>query len=348
MKKVFGLFLSLIVLMGLSACEKGYSTLTFVASGESSVTLVKVGEPFDISLEYSMDGKNWKPYTIGETIFLLEDKLSFRAEESGNKRFSKDKDDYYQFRISGDIDAKGSIMSLLDRSDRKDTVPSYAFFNLFRDCTGLTKAPALPATALAEGCYSGMFSGCTSLTKVPALPATVLALTCYCDMFTGCTNLKKAPVLPATEMASSCYYDMFSGCTSLKKAPALPATELAWGCYEGMFYGCTSLKKAPALPAMELAVSCYRSMFIGCTSLKKAPVLPATELVMYCYSSMFYGCKSLNYVKAMFINNRPSLGATSYWLWGVSPTGTFVKSKDATWDVRGSSGIPDGWNVVTE
>ena len=270
MKKVFGLFLSLIVLMGLSACEKGYSTLTFVASGESSVTLVKVGEPFDISLEYSMDGKNWKPYTIGETIFLLEDKLSFRAEESGNKRFSKDKDDYYQFRISGDIAAKGSIMSLLDRSDRKDTVPSYAFFNLFRDCTGLTKAPALLATALAEGCYSGMFSGCTSLKKAPVLPATVLALTCYCDMFTGCT------------------------------------------------------------------------------SLKKAPALPATELVMYCYSSMFYGCKSLNYVKAMFINNRPSLGATSYWLWGVSLTGTFVKSKDATWDVRGSSGIPDGWNVVTE
>lgn len=66
MKKVIGLFLSLIVLMGLSACEaelpddskkpnpepkpEETECLTFVSSGESSVTLVKVGKPFDISL----------------------------------------------------------------------------------------------------------------------------------------------------------------------------------------------------------------------------------------------------------------------------------------------------------
>ena len=135
MKKVFGLFLSLIVLMGLSACDaelpddskkpnpEESMCLTFVSSGESSVTLVKVGKPVDISLEYSLDGTNWNPYTIGETIYLLEDKLSFRAGESGNRRFSKGVDDYYQFDISGEVAARGSIMSLLDRSGCKNVMP---------------------------------------------------------------------------------------------------------------------------------------------------------------------------------------------------------------------------------
>ena len=65
MKKVFGLFLSLIVLMGLSACEaelpedskkpnlEESMCLTFVSSGESTIALIKEGEPFEVTLEYS-------------------------------------------------------------------------------------------------------------------------------------------------------------------------------------------------------------------------------------------------------------------------------------------------------
>ncbi len=311
MKKVIGLFLSLIVLMGLSACEaelpddskkpnpepkpEETECLTFVSSGESSVTLVKVGKPFDISLEYSLDGTNWNPYTIGETIYLLEDKLSFRAGKAGNRRFSKGADDYYQFNISGEIATSGSIMSLLDRSCCKNVIPSYAFFNLFRDCTGLTKAPELPATNLAERCYWGMFSGCTSLTEAPELPATVLTEACYSSMFSGCTNLTEAPELPATELVASCYSNMFWQCTSLTKAPELPATELA----------------------------------------------------ERCYSNMFRDCINLNYVKALF-TDEPSEETTSGWLSGVSSTGTFVKSKDAMWDVRGDDGIPKGWTVESD
>jgi hypothetical protein len=35
-----------------------------------------------------------------------------------------------------------------------------------------------------------MFRGCTALTTAPALPATTLAVCCYSGMFYGCTNLK--------------------------------------------------------------------------------------------------------------------------------------------------------------
>ena len=386
MKKVFCIFLSLIALMSLSACEpetpgnpqkpdlEESSYLTFVSSGESSVSLVKVGEPSDILLEYSIDGKSWNPYTIGEAIYLFdEDKLSFRAGETGNECFSKGVNDYYQFEFSGEVAAKGNIMSLLDRSCRKDAVPSHAFYSLFRDCKGLTEAPELPVTKLEERCYGSMFEGCTSLTKAPALPATKLTGWCYDSMFKGCTSLTEAPKLPATELAewcywmmfygctglteapdlpatnlaNSCYLAMFLGCTSLTEAPDLPAAVLANGCYAWMFYDCTSLTKALALPATELAFSCYYRMFRDCSGLTNAPTLPATKLAEACYVEMFYGCTSLNHVKAVFID-EPSEKTTGDWLLGVSSTGTFVKSKEATWDVWGASGIPYGWTVESD
>ena len=61
-----------------------------------------------------------------------------------------------------------------------------------------------------------MFDGCTGLTQAPALPATTLATYCYRYMFAGCTALTQAPALPATKLANYCYYRMFRGCTSLK------------------------------------------------------------------------------------------------------------------------------------
>ena len=221
------------------------------------------------------------------------------------------------------------------------------YSSMFCGCTSLTKASALPATELAEHCYSIMFKDCTSLTKAPELPAMELAVNCYFAMFDGCTSLTEAPALPATKLAKSCYDAMFEGCKSLTKAPALSATELASNCYNDMFRVCTNLIEAPELPAMKLAKNCYYQMFQGCTSLTKAPDLPATKLVDHCYFWMFNSCTNLSYVKALF-TDKPSDKVTSGWLNGVARTGTFVKNKDATWDVRGDDGIPYGWTVVTE
>jgi hypothetical protein len=35
---------------------------------------------------------------------------------------------------------------------------------MFTDCTALTAAPNLPATTMADNCYSSMFNGCKALT----------------------------------------------------------------------------------------------------------------------------------------------------------------------------------------
>ena len=50
---------------------------------------------------------------------------------------------------------------------------------MFKNCTSLSEAPALPATSLSDYCYNSMFYGCTSLKNAPALPATTLAISCY-------------------------------------------------------------------------------------------------------------------------------------------------------------------------
>ena len=114
-----------------------------------------------------------------------------------------------------------------------------------------------------------------------------------------------------------------------------------------MFSGCSSLTQAPSiLPATTLAIDCYNCMFKDCSSLTKAPELPATTLVNYCYNYMFSGCSKLNYIKALF-TTEPSITYTSSWVYGVSKTGTFVKSGAATWDVTGDNGIPSGWTVTT-
>ena len=237
--------------------------------------------------------------------------------------------------------------SLTQATDLPDSTARYICEHMFEGCTSLTQAPALPATSLTESCYDSMFKGCTSLTQAPALPATSLAASCYDTMFEGCTSLTQAPALPATTLQFRCYGNMFSECTSLTHTPELPATTLDAGCYAGMFYGCTSLTQAPSiLPATTLTDSCYMTMFYSCTSLTLAPELPATSLVENCYYNMFNNCSELNYVKAMLTDISTQDWLTD-WLTNVSPTGTFIKSKDATWS-NADANIPSGWTVQVE
>ena len=230
---------------------------------------------------------------------------------------------YNTITLSNKAHVYGNVNSL---TGNNTSVSEYCFYRLLYNCSNLYtykhKKIVLPATTLASNCYERMFYGCTSLTIAPDLPATTLANFCYGNMFYGCTSLTTAPELPATTLADYCYYSMFQNCISLTAAPELPATTLASGCYQGMFRGCTSLIIAPELPA--------------------------TTLADYCYSNMFYGCSSLNYIKALFTTTPSSASFTTDWVYGVAPTGTFVKSNAATWNVIGNYGVPTGWTVMTE
>ena len=384
MKKIFNLIASFVLLAGFSACNKqslppapvptvNYKGLTFISSGKSTARLAKVGAPDEITLEYSTDESHWNPYTIGKKISLADGTfLLFRAGEQKNLKFSKNSDNHYHFEISGPVTAQGNIMSLLDRDFSTPLSPNAFFalfegctsllsapelpatkmerscyFRMFAECTGLTSAPELPAKVLASNCYGMMFKGCSALTSAPELPATEMKSYCYNSIFANCTSLKFAPELPAKRLESNCYLCMFEGCTSLTSAPELLATDLVKECYHSMFNGCTSLTSAPKLPATTLEWGCYSEMFQGCTSLTSAPELPAKELIRNCYQLMFKDCSKLRYVKALFTTG-PSEETTKDWLSGVAASGTFVKSKNATWNVTGVHGIPKGWKIETQ
>lgn len=201
-------------------------------------------------------------------------------------------------------------------------------------------------------CFRGLFQGDTKLVQIlnpkTFLPATRVGIGSYATMFYRCTSLVNAPELPATSISDYCYQQMFEGCSSLINPPDLPSLESGTVCYNRMFYGCTSLIRAPKLPAKQLNTGCYEMMFYGCSSLVEAPEISAESLALRSCNDMFRNCKSLKYIKAMFLQPYPSIGYTTNWVSGVSPTGTFVKNKKAVWDVTGVHGIPTGWTVITE
>ena len=94
------------------------------------------------------------------------------------------------------------------------SMASSACTNMFAGCISLTTAPELPATTLAQYCYSYMFEGCTSLTTAPDLPAAILARGCYDSMFEGCTNLNYIKCLAIDKSASNCTKDWVDGVAS--------------------------------------------------------------------------------------------------------------------------------------
>lgn len=264
--------------------------LTFSSKEVQTLSMTKAVE----TLEYSVNDGDWLELGTSTVTFGGENgDLRLRGKSSMGTAASPN--DYSKIRLiyRYEVDCSGDIRTLVDYTNYKKADTSNArFCNLFYECT-LTSAPELPATNLADYCYSRMFMSCFFLPTAPELPAKILADHCYSEMFSSCDNLTSAPELPADSLASSCYASMFSHCLSLVTAPELPATILATACYSDMFYSCGNLINAPQLPATTLKSSCYSSMFAYCTSLINAPVLSAETLDDACYSSMFSGCTSL-------------------------------------------------------
>ena len=275
------------------------SYLTFSSPSSFTLAVNDATKHWDGTLEYSTDTSTWSTWdgttTLSSATSGSDNVLYLRG--TVNTVITGNNNSYKWVLTGSDIACTGNIENLLDyatvESGNHPTMANYCYRYMFRDCTSLTRAPALSATTLSTYCYSNMFQGCTGLTQAPALPATTLADDCYNDMFYGCTSLTQAPALPATTLKNYCYQSMFRACTSLTQAPALPATTLADYCYNDMFYSCTSLTQAPALPATTLKNYCYQGMFYDCASLAQVPALSATKLKNYCYRYMFQNCTSL-------------------------------------------------------
>ena len=198
------------------------SYLTFSSPNSFTLKVNDTTKHWDGTLEYSTNTSTWSTWdgttTLSSATNGSDNVLYLRG--TGNTMITGSNSEYKWVLTGSNIKCIGNIENLLDyatvESGAHPIMANYCYYSMFRDCTSLTQAPALPATTLKSKCYSYMFQGCTALTQAPALPATTLAINCYYSMFQGCTSLTQAPALPATTLKSTCYAYMFQGCTSLK------------------------------------------------------------------------------------------------------------------------------------
>ena len=299
-----------------------YLTFTNAYSGTNYLELQKIGSPYEIILQYTKDGSNWITWdsSSGSSIVVsLEEgeHVSFRGDNTNFTQYyrgrisgsSSEHFDYYKFSSSEDIRCSGSIMTLVDKSNRRrdlinDRYDYVKFGGLFNGMTHLLSAPELPATSLAPYCYMGLFEGCTSLTVAPELPATYIYNESYYKMYTNCTSLTTASIMYVNEVQSTgsnivgnrgSFGYMYSGCSALTDIRGIHFNmqTAQYQCLSYCFNNCTSLTTAPALPSTTIRSKAYSHIFDNCTSLTTAPALPSTDLFEECYSYAFYNCTSL-------------------------------------------------------
>ena len=238
-----------------------YPYVTFKADAKQTFKITT--KDYSIpNLEYSVNNGKWATVEAGTEVTFGGTNGDLRLRGTNINGTASYWNKYSTITFTDKtvkVACTGDIRTLLDwRNYSTVNTQNVRFCSLFYDCAVLTSAPELPATKLAENCYSNMFEGCTSLTSAPELKATTLANNCYSSMFSGCTSLEKAPELPAKTLAEACYFGMFYGCTSLEKAPELKATELAGSCYPSMFQGCTKLSTVTMLaPSNQISEKAY-------------------------------------------------------------------------------------------
>ena len=294
-----------------------HTPLTLEATEDETTINVTIPSSLAQPIYYKINGGEMTE--VSSSLALnAGDKVQFFSTNAG----LWDLDKYLNIKPDKKTYVYGNVMSLIDDgtegfANDKTIRAGNALNSLFKNASNLAfhdkKDIVLPATTLANYCYSMMFQNCTGLTKVPELPATTLQEGCYSVMFGGCTGLTTLPedLLPAGKdnvgaLAELCYQGMFDGCAGLTNVPELPATTLQEGCYSYMFGGCTGLTTLPEdlLPAGKdnvgaLAEVCYQGMFNECAGLTKAPVLPATTLTDQCYEIIFEGCTKLNSITCL-------------------------------------------------
>lgn len=194
--------------------------LTFRVLSSGNISWMALGN-LTKTIEYSVNNGAWTSITStanGTMIPVVTgDVVRFRGT---NYPYATSKSAYSGFEGgTASYDIEGNIMSLVygDNFANNSTMPnsSYIFCSIFKK-SGVVSAEnlILPSLTLRSYCYRAMFSFATNLIKAPALPATTLASGCYWYMFEE-TSISESPVLAATTLLNECYGHMFTGCANL-------------------------------------------------------------------------------------------------------------------------------------
>lgn len=187
---VDGVEMKKVIVDGVTVYEKApvptvNNYLTFTGENGNDFTL-SANKTWDGTMWTSTDAQAWTEWdgsavSSANGVLYLKGKNEYCATSSGGM----------QCVLSANAGCSGNCMTLLNCDNPDDaSLNTMCFSDMFRGCTGLTSAPELPATTLADYCYASMFRECRGLTSAPELPATTLADSCYNYMFYGCRNIK--------------------------------------------------------------------------------------------------------------------------------------------------------------
>ena len=202
--------------------------VTFTAEAEQKFKMTT--KNYTISgLQYSVNNGKWENVVVDKEVTFGGTNGDLRLRGTNINGTASNWSKYSTIKFTDKtvtVACTGDIRTLLDwRNYSTVDTKNARFCSLFDGCSVLTSAPELPATKLADYCYSFMFYDCTSLTSAPELKATTLAVSCYDNMFYGCTSLTSAPELPATTLAENCYFHMFYKCTKLSTVTMLAPSD---------------------------------------------------------------------------------------------------------------------------
>ena len=189
--------------------------LTFKVLSDGTIAWQAFGSGYTRTIYYSKNEGAWTAITAAKTTppvisVVTGDEVRFKGT---NTTYAGSKSNYDGFEGgSATFDIEGNIMSLY-AGDNFTTATSlsgtYNFCSLFKKSKVVSAEHlVLPVMTLTNYCYRALFSWCTTLEKAPALPATTLATGCYWYLFEECA-LTEAPVLPATTLVNECYGNMF-------------------------------------------------------------------------------------------------------------------------------------------
>lgn len=188
------------------------------------------------------------------------------------------------------------------------------------------------ATYFGINSCNAMFQNCTSFDDYISFETSpTLSESCFENMFSGCSS------------NTSSHFPYWNNLTIINNAPK------AFKC---MFKDNTSIKTI-SFPKVHGSENMFESLCENCTSLTNAYIYSGSNTSSSLigngiYNAAFKGCSSLTTLH-YYHNTAPSETYTYHWVDGVTKSGTFTKSKYATWTdtAKGISYIPASFTIQT-
>ena len=223
----------------------------------------------------------------------------------------------------------------------------YRYSSLFEN-TGIVEIPNnfLKETALGDphlGIYHRMFFGCTKLTTIPRdlfINQSSSSNFSYQSMFQNCSNLEVAADVYCQSQAFMTAYSMYRGCKKITDVKVFTKTLSSNHCMQYFVADCDNLQSIDYDINRVTHWGVLANAMLNCKNLTKVSIK----------------VKTWNHEQTITQN-----GAYSDWMQGVSPTGTFICTKelgqalegyyqpDGTWVEptvsRGVSTVPAGWYI---